>query len=63
LSKLGAKVCVCGPATLLPPEIEKLPTKVTCKLEEALKDADAVITLRIQLERQKINFPFVTGIC
>ena len=56
LSKLGAKVCVCGPATLLPPEIEKLPTKVTCKLEEALKDADAVITLRIQLERQKNKF-------
>jgi len=41
---------------LLPPEIEKLPTKVTCKLEEALKDADAVITLRIQLERQKNKF-------
>ncbi len=56
LSKLGAKVCVCGPATLLPSEIEKLPTKVTYKIDEALKDADVVITLRIQLERQKDKF-------
>lgn len=56
LSKLGAKVCVCGPATLLPSGIEKLPTKVTYKIDEALKDADVVITLRIQLERQKDKF-------
>ena len=56
LSKLGAKVYVCGPATLLPSEIEKLPTKVTYKMDEALKDADVVITLRVQLERQKDKF-------
>ena len=56
LSKLGAEVCVCGPATLLPAKIEKLPVKATCRLKEALKDADVVITLRVQLERQKAQF-------
>ncbi len=56
LSKLGAEVCVCGPVTLLPSEIEKLPTKVTYKMDEALRDADVIITLRVQLERQKDMF-------
>ena len=56
LSKLGAEVCVCGPATLLPPSIEKFPVKVTTSLKEALIDADVVMALRIQLERQKERF-------
>ncbi|MBO8136556.1 MAG: aspartate carbamoyltransferase catalytic subunit [Desulfotomaculum sp.] len=53
LTKLGAEVSVVGPATLLPPEIEKLGVKVYTDLEEALAGADVINVLRIQLERQK----------
>ena len=53
LKKLGAEVTVCGPKTLIPPEIEKLGVKVTYSLKEALVDADAVNILRIQHERQQ----------
>jgi len=53
LKKLGAEVMVCGPATLMPPDIDKMGVKVTHSLKEALKDTDVVNILRIQLERQK----------
>ncbi|MDP8258387.1 MAG: aspartate carbamoyltransferase catalytic subunit [Candidatus Aadella gelida] len=53
LTKLGAKVKVCGPKTLMPDEIEKMGCEVTYDLGSALKGADAVNVLRIQLERQK----------
>lgn len=53
LTKLGAKVTVCGPKTLLPVGIEKTGAKVTSDLKEALEGADAINVLRIQLERQK----------
>jgi len=53
MTKLGAEVCVAGPATLLPPEIEKLGVKAFNTVQEALIDADVVMGLRIQLERQK----------
>lgn len=56
LSKLGAKVYICAPATLMPPDIEKLPVKATTNIRQALQDADVVITLRVQLERQKEKF-------
>lgn len=56
LTKLGAKVTVCGPKTLLPPQIEKLGVNVTTDLKEAVKDADVVNLLRIQLERQSESF-------
>lgn len=60
LRKLGAEVTVCGPATLMPPDIEKMGVRVTCRLDEALQDADVVNVLRIQLERQKAGlFPGV----
>ena len=60
LLKMGAKVTVCGPKTLIPVEIEKLGVKVTYSLEEALKDADVVNVLRLQLERQKAGlFPTI----
>ncbi|MDD4878856.1 MAG: aspartate carbamoyltransferase catalytic subunit [Candidatus Omnitrophica bacterium] len=52
LTKLGAKVTVCGPATLMPPEIEKLGVKVTYDIKEAIEGADVINMLRIQLERQ-----------
>lgn len=53
LKKMGASVVVCGPATLLPPEIEKMGVEATTRVEEAVKDADVVMVLRLQLERQQ----------
>lgn len=51
--KLGAEVCVAGPSTLIPPDIDKAGVKVFNTVQEALLDADVVMGLRIQLERQK----------
>ncbi len=56
LTKLGAKVTVCGPKTLLPPSIESFGVRVTSDLKEAVKDADVINLLRIQLERQKESY-------
>ncbi len=53
LKKLGADVTVCGPSTLIPLEIEKMGVRVTNDLDEAIKSADVLNVLRIQLERQK----------
>lgn len=58
--KLGADVSVAGPSTLLPPGMEKTGIKVFNTIQEALIDADVVMGLRIQLERQKKGlFPTV----
>ena len=54
LTKLGARVTVCGPPTLLPPHIEQLGVRVTYRLEEAIRDADVLMLLRIQHERQEL---------
>jgi len=51
LSKLGAKVRVAGPSTLMPAGIEKLGCEVARSLADALRGADAVMALRIQQER------------
>ncbi len=56
LTKLGAQVTVCGPKTLLPVDIEKMGVRVTTDLNEAVKDADVINLLRIQLERQKDSY-------
>ncbi len=53
LTKLGAEVGLSGPATLMPRDIEKLGVKVYSTVQEAILDADVVMGLRIQLERQK----------
>lgn len=53
LNKMGAKVKVFGPATLVPAGIESMGCKLCSRFEEALEDADAVISLRIQKERQQ----------
>ena len=53
LIKLGAKVTVCGPATLIPPHFDSLGVRVTSDFEEALRDKDVVMMLRVQLERQQ----------
>ncbi len=60
LTKLGAKVTVCGPATLIPPQIEKLGVEVTTDINEAIEKADVLNMLRIQTERQKdVFFPSI----
>ena len=56
LTRLGAEVWVCGPATLIPPGLEQLGVHVTTSVEEAVTDADAVMMLRIQLERMQGHF-------
>ena len=53
LTKFGAHVTVCGPATLMPPDIHEMNVEVAPDLRAALEDADVVYVLRIQLERQK----------
>ena len=53
LTKLGAQVALGGPATLMPMGIEKMGVKVFDNVHEAIVDADVVMGLRIQLERQK----------
>ncbi len=52
LQKLGAKVMVCGPPTLIPKYMESLNVLVEYNLDKALAWADTVMMLRIQLERQ-----------
>lgn len=53
LTKLGANVTVCGMNTMMPYAIEQTGAKVSCNLIESVKDADVVMALRIQKERQK----------
>lgn len=60
LKKMGAEVRVAGPSTLMPPQIEKMGVKAYYNVEEAIKNADVVMGLRIQLERQKSGlFPSI----
>ncbi len=51
LTKLGASVRVCGPPTMLPPEVERLGVEAFHRVEQALEGADVVMALRIQKER------------
>lgn len=53
LNKMGAEVTLCAPSTLMPVEIEKLNVKTYTDVEKAIKNADVVMGLRMQLERQK----------
>jgi aspartate carbamoyltransferase catalytic subunit len=55
-TKLGAEVIVAGPPTMVPPGIEKLGCRATSSMEDAIRDADVIMMLRIQLERQKESF-------
>ena len=58
LTKLGAKVTVCAPKMLIPLGIEEMGASVTCDIDDALRDADAVNVLRMQFERdQNSAFP------
>jgi aspartate carbamoyltransferase catalytic subunit len=53
LTKMGAEVWVCGPPTLMPAGIELVGVHVTTRVEEAVAGADAIMMLRIQLERME----------
>src|SRR5579863_3012232 len=52
LTKMGAKVTVGGPRTLMPVAIAEMGVEVAYTLEEAVRGADVIMMLRIQLERQ-----------
>ena len=56
LQKLGAKVMVCGPPTLLPKYINQLGVQVEFDVTKALEWCDVANVLRIQLERQHIKY-------
>jgi len=53
LKTMGAEISVCGPATLIPRNIEDLGVRVYYRLEDVIPHIDALNVLRIQLERQK----------
>lgn len=60
LTKLGAKVVVVGPPTLIPKEIEQMGCLVSYKLEGIIEDADFINVLRLQKERQNESlFPSI----
>src|SRR5580700_1459557 len=54
LSKFGVDIVLCGPPSLLPRELEQLApgVRLTYEMTEAIRDADVIMMLRVQLERQ-----------
>lgn len=61
LTKLGARVTLCGPSTLAPAEFAKLGVRLTQDVDAALRRADVVNLLRIQHERQRKTYFPSTG--
>jgi len=60
LGKLGAKVRVCGPPTMIPPYVEQLEAEAFFSIDDAVNGADVVMALRIQKERMgRASFPSV----
>ncbi len=56
-TKMGADVAICGPAMMIPRDIDRMGVSVYYNMEDAIKGADVVMMLRMQLERQEKN-PF-----
>jgi len=56
LQKLGAKVKVCGPSSLMPRHLDALNVEHVSNLKDALQWCDIANVLRIQLERQDVNY-------
>ena len=52
MKKMGMTVRLAGPGTMVPPGIERLGAEIYTDMNAAIKDADVIMTLRIQLERQ-----------
>ena len=60
LNKMGANVVVYGPYTMMPAGVEEMGVRVALSMEDALADADVIMMLRIQMERQsRLLFPSV----
>ena len=60
LTKMGATVVVGGPRTLMPAAVEAMGVEVAYTLEDAVRGADVIMMLRIQLERQgRMSFPSI----
>jgi aspartate carbamoyltransferase catalytic subunit len=60
MTKLGAEVTFVGPPTLMPPQADRLPVKVSYSLDEVIEKVDVINMLRIQFERLGGNpFPSV----
>jgi len=58
LTKMKANVTLAAPPTLLPAQVERMGARVVHSLDEAIENADVIMMLRIQLERQgKLSFP------
>ena len=60
LSKFGVDIVLCGPPTLLPPELARIApgVRLTTDIREAITGADVIMMLRVQLERQhEVAFP------
>jgi aspartate carbamoyltransferase catalytic subunit len=53
LAKMGARVIACGPATLIPPGLEEMGVTVSLHLREVIPEADVIMMLRLQTERQQ----------
>src|SRR5881296_2422704 len=51
MRKLGVTVTVAGPPTLIPPFVQELGVKVSYRLEDAIRDVDVIMLLRLQHER------------
>jgi aspartate carbamoyltransferase catalytic subunit len=56
MRKMGMSVTVAGPPTLIPVGVEELGVKVARRLEDALRDADVIMMLRLQQERMTTNY-------
>ncbi len=60
LNKMGARLTIGGPRTLMPVAMESMDVEVAYTLDEAIRDADVIMMLRVQLERQgRMAFPSV----
>jgi aspartate carbamoyltransferase catalytic subunit len=60
LKTMGARVTIGGPRTLMPVAMEAMGVEVAYTLDEAIRDADVIMMLRVQLERQgRMAFPSV----
>ncbi|THB77874.1 MAG: aspartate carbamoyltransferase catalytic subunit [Desulfobulbaceae bacterium] len=59
-TKMGARVCLAGPATFLPYGVSSLGAEIATTVEDAIEDADVVMALRIQKERQ--NDPLIPSL-
>lgn len=53
LTKMGARVLVCGPSTLIPRHIHQLGVEVYHNIDEIIQQVDVLNILRLQLERQR----------